>query len=449
MRLLFLLLMWMTAAAYADKPVANVVIEHWQTKNGAQIYFVRSAVIPMIDINVVFAAGSAYDGNQLGIASLVNSMLGEGTTAHNADQISDSFDNVGAEFSQGVDQDVAQIKLRSLTMPHYLNPALTLFAEVLTKPDFAASTLQRIKRQTLAGIQLGEQNPNTIASEAFFRAIYQNHPYAHPSEGTANTVKTFTPDDVKTFYQRFYVAKNADVIMVGNISRQQAEKIAQQIIGDLPSGEAAPALSMAQDSGSAKYQFISFPAKQDTIVIGQVGVNLRDPQRFALMVGNEIFGGEPLSSILFNEVRNKRGLAYQVSSQFSPLKYRGPFYIELQSRADQAKSAMQVAMQLLNDFIRQGPTAAQLAEAQRNLIGSFPLRISSNARILDSVTAIAFYGMPLDYLNTYTQHIQSITAEQIKTAFKQIVHTDTMQTIVVGIGDPASNQALSQKNSDE
>jgi zinc protease len=449
MKVFFLLLMFITSSVYADKPATNVMIEHWQTKNGAQIYFVHSPVIPMIDIQVVFAAGSAYDGKQWGIASLVNSMLGEGSVAHNADQISDSFDSVGAQFSQGIDQDIAQLKLRSLTMPKYLNPALATFVELLNKPNFPVDALQRVKQQTLAGIQLGEQTPSVIASEAFLHEVYHDHPYAHPTEGTVNNVQSFTQADVKAFYQRFYVAKNADVIMVGNISRQQAENIAEQIVGNLPSGESAPRLSMAQNNEQAQYQFISFPAKQDTIVIGQVGIDLRDPKRFALMVGNEILGGEPLSSILFSEVRNKRGLVYQVSSQFSPLRYRGPFYIELQSRADQAKSAMQVAKQALANFIQQGPTAAQLTEAQRNMIGSFPLRISSNASILDSVTAIAFYGMPLDYLNTYTQNVQSVTADQVKSAFQQTVHSNKMKIIVVGASDPASHQQLSQKNTDE
>lgn len=415
---------------------SNINIEHWQTKNGAQIYFVRSPQIPMIDIKVVFAAGSAYDDQHLGIASLVNSMLGEGTSLHDADQISAVFDSVGAQFSQGVDQDIAQLKLRSLTMPKYLTPALQMFAEVLNKSNFSADALQRIKQQTLSGIQVGEQSPNVIATEAFFRGLYKNHPYAHPIEGTASSVSALTQSEITTFYQRFYVARNANLIMVGDISRQQAENMAEQIVGHLPSGSAPPSLPMAQNVLQAAYQFISFPAKQDTVIVGELGINPQDPRRFALIVGNEILGGEPLASILFTEVRNKRGLAYQVSSEFSPLKYRGPFVIELQSRNDQAKSAMQVVKQALENFIQQGPTPAQLTEAKRNMIGSFPLRISSNSRILDSVTAIAFYGLPLNYLNTYQQNIQNITAEQVKDAFQRVIHTNALKVVVVGASDP-------------
>ena len=433
---------FLSTEIHADNTTTQIIIEHWQTKNGAPVYFVRSPIIPIVDVQVVFTAGSAYDGKKSGLASFVNSMLGEGTKTHNADQISNTFDSVGAQFSQEVDQDMAAVRLRSLLLPKYLNPALKMLGEVLTQPSFSKTPFQRIKQQTLTEIKMGEQMPGVIAAEAFFRLIYRDHPYAHPLTGDLVSVERMLLQDIKIFYQRYYVAKNAKIIIVGDITRATAENIAEQVMGRLPQGEPAPLLSMADNTQQSAYQFIHFPAKQDTIIMGEIAIPAGDPNRFPLVVGNEVLGGAPLSSILFNEVRSKRGFVYQVTSQFSPLKYRGPFYIQLQSRVDQAKSAMQVSEQVLQNFVQNGPTVEQLNRAKKNMIGNFPLQISSNASILDVITTIAFYGLPLDYLNTYLQKIAAVNVDEVKNTFQKIINVSAIKIVVVGSGDPIAKTSV-------
>lgn len=417
---------------WADDAESVINIQHWQTKNGANVYFVRAPEIPMVDIQVVFAAGSSFDGKQWGLASLVNSLLGEGTTKQNADQIAVAFDRIGAEFDSNVDRDMASASLRSLTKPVYLKPALKTFAAVLTTPSFSAKAFNRVKQQQLSGIEYNEQSPTSVASRAFYHKIYGTHPYGHSPDGTLESVKALTKKEVKAFYHRYYVAKNADVVIVGDLTREQAQHAASQVVGSLPSGKPAPRLSNVKIVAQSLYQRIPFPAKQNTIVIGQVAIKPTSPNYFSLMVGNRILGGLPLSSILFEQVRNQRGLAYAAYSDFSPLKYGGPFSIALQTRTDKANEALKITQNVLQQFVNQGPTQTQLEAAKKNIIGAFPLQLSTNADVLANVTNIVFYHLPLNYLNTYRGKVRAVTAAQIKAAFQKTIHPKKMAVIVVG-----------------
>ena len=166
--------------------------------------------------------------------------------------------------------------------------------------------------------------------------------------------------------------------------------------------------------------------------MGQPGVNRHDPDYFALYVGNHILGGSGLVSQLSNEIREKRGLSYSVYSYFRPMRELGPYQFGLQTRNDQAKEALDVMQQTLNDFIKHGPTEAELTAAKQNITGGFALRVDSNSKIADYTAMIGFYGLPLDYLETFNANVNLITAQQIKDAFSRRVHPDKMVTVLVG-----------------
>ncbi|OGO91511.1 MAG: peptidase M16 [Coxiella sp. RIFCSPHIGHO2_12_FULL_44_14] len=407
-------------------------IQHWVTSKGAHVYFIKSTEIPMLDIQVVFAAGSAYDGKTWGIASLVNSLLNEGTHQQTADQIADSLNNVGAQMSNEVNRDMALIRLRTLVKPDYLSTALKTLTSVLSEPSFSTDALTRVRRLTLAAIQQQQQMPSSVASNAFYQAIYQHHPYAHPTLGTVDTIRTLTRADVEKFYSRYYVARNAAVIMVGDITRSHAQTLANQLINALPEGTPAPLLTTASNPAKAVQQSITFPSQQTTIMLGQLGITPNDPYYFPLMVGNHILGAASLVSILFEQVRNERGLAYSITSQFIPRQYRGPFFIVLQTRVDQTREALHWVQYLLKKFVDEGPSQTDLVAAKENLIGGFPLALATNQSMLAEMTRLAFYHQPLNYWDTYRQRIEAVQATDIKKAFQATLHPDQMTLITVG-----------------
>lgn len=411
------------------KPVLN--IQHWTTTNGAKVLFVATPTLPMVDIQVTFHAGSSRDSKQFGVAQFTNAMLAEGTKNLTADQIAASFDNVGAQFGASVDRDMASVSLRSLTQEKFLKSALQTFTAIITEPLFSTAAFTRVQQQILSAIKQQQQDPTSIASNAFYQAIYGNLPYGHPVLGTTKTVQTLTSKDLQAFYNKYYVARNAVIAIVGDISLAQAKAIANQITTKMPIGNITAVTPIALLPKSAT-KHIDFPAAQTTALIGQIGTNWDDPDLFPLLVGNFILGQSPLTSQLFQEVRNKRGLAYSVNSGFTMLQNRGPFVIFLQTRTDQVQRAIKVSKKTLQKFINKGPTAKQLQAAKQSIIGRFPLKLASNSQMLAWLTTIGFYNLPINYLDTYRNNINTVTLQQIQTAFKHHLQPNKMVIVTVG-----------------
>jgi zinc protease len=410
-------------------------IQSWQTDNGVPVYFVPAPELPMVDVEVVFDAGSARDGDKPGLATLTNSLLNEGAGGHSADQIAEQFDNLGAKVSYSVDRDMATISLRSLTDTKLLQPALEMLAILITQPDFEASTFERVRQQTLAGLKYQQQSPDTIAEQAFYQAVFAEHPYATLADGTPESVAKLTREDLKAFHTRYYVASNALVAITGALERTAAEQLANTLVKQLVKGDKAPALPPVKPLAEAKTIHLEHPSTQTHLIIGQPGTARKDPDYFTLYVGNYILGDNGLVSRLVKAVREERGLAYSVYSYFLPLRETGPFVASLETRNDQAQQALQVVQSTLRDFVEFGPSTTELEEAKQGITGNFPLRIKSNSNIIGYLSVIGFYQLPLDYLQTFNQKIEAVTLENIKTVFQRRLQLDKLVTVTVG-GNP-------------
>jgi len=245
-------------------------------------------------------------------------------------------------------------------------------------------------------------------------------------------VEKITVQDLSDFYRAHYRAANAVVAIMGDASRAQAEAIAQQLTAQLPSSFAPHALPNVVTQIAASEQRISHPASQSHILIGAPGMARSDPDFFPLYVGNYTLGGGGFASRLMNEVREKKGLAYSVYSYFMPLKQPGAFQIGLQTKKEQADEALKLVRNTLADFIAKGPTEKELLAAKQNIIGGFPLRIDSNRKILEYLSIIGFYDLPLTYLDDFTRNIDRVTVAQIRDAFTRHVNPQAMATVIVG-----------------
>jgi zinc protease len=418
--------------AQAETSPVSIKIEHWNTKNGIPVYFVAKKPIPIIDIGVLFHAGSAQDFNAPGIAQFTAQMLDQGTNTLNADQIANRFETAGAHFSAGINQDMAILNLRSLSSPQFFNPAFTTFSTLLKEATFPQATINRLKQQTLIALQQESQTPSIIAAKTFYQILYGHHPYASPLLGSNLSVGQLSQDKLINFYHQYYVAKNAMIAIVGNISKDKAINIAEQLSNMLAKGKEAPSVP-APAAPQLKNRIIkvSYPSQQTTIFLGQLGITVKDPDYFPFLVGNQILGGGILTSRLFNEVRNKRGLCYGINSGFKTLQAAGPFLIMLQTRSEQATNALSLSQKTLKKFLVQGPTAQELLAAKQALIGSFPFSFASNEGILSTIEKIGFYQLPLNYLDTYQHKIDEVSLNQINNAFRR-VKPDKMIIIMVG-----------------
>lgn len=416
---------------------ASPKIENWQTDSGLRVYFVNVPELPMLDLRLTFAAGNVYAGNKPGISSLTVNMLNKGASGLNADQIAEAFESVGAQYSSGSGQDTAWVALRTLTFKEEMQTALDNWLKVIEKPEFPEADFTRLKKQALISLQAEKQDPGSIASKAFYKYLYGEHPYAQPQNGTEESINDMSLDDLKGFYKQYFVNKNGQLALVGSIDRAEANKIANRVSKALQAldrgdGEKAAAIPQVTPLTEAKTVHIPFPSTQAHIMIGQPGNKRGDPDYFKMYLGNHSLGGSGFTSRLMKEIRVKRGLSYSVYSYFLPMKEYGPFLLGLQTKLSQTDEAINVAKDLLKTFQQEGPSEEELQASKLNISGGFPLRTASNDDIMGYIEMIGFYGLPLDYLQTFTKTINAISRDEVIDAFQRRLDTDKLLTVIVG-----------------
>ncbi len=421
---------------YAPLVCATPKIQHWQAPSGAQVYFVENHDLPMLDVAVNFPAGSGFDTEEKsGLAGLTHALLELGAEGMSEDDIARKLADIGAQLGGSFDADRASVALRTLSSRDERDEALTIMARVLQRPLFPESVLAREKTRLIAALKEAETKPEAIAAKAFSKAVFGAHPYGLPASGEIASVEKLQRSDLDTFYSTHYAPHTAVVALMGDISRAEAEAIAQNLTAQLPPGGASSEIPQVVMQSSASKLLIPHPATQSHILIGAPGVARNDADYFPLYVGNYILGGGGFVSRLMQEVREKRGMAYSVYSYFIPMQQPGAFQIGLQTRKDQADEALKIVNATLRQFIEQGVSAKELSAAKQNIINGFPLRIDSNKKILDYLSAIGFYHLPLTYLDEFPSRVRKVTAADIRAAFRRKVNPDVMATVIVGAPD--------------
>lgn len=421
-----------TPAAHATLP-----IESWKTQSGSTVMFMRTEALPMLDIQMSFAAGArSVPNGKEGLAGMTAGLIGKGATNLDENQISDGFADTGAVFGSAASQDNATASLRTLTTQPELSKSIELFKTVVQNPVFKQEVLSRELNRSLAAFKESLTKPATLADRAFYQALYPSHPYGRLA--TEQSLQSITVADLQSHYKTRYLAGNTVVSLVGNVDRAQAEKLANELTAGLPQGKVADAAT-----SSVEYQALQAPLKANTIEIPhpaaqshiQVGLPaLRrgNPDYFKLLVANHVIGGGGFVSRLMKEIREDRGLAYSASSYFMPMGDPGPFQASVQTKKEQTNEALKVLNDTLRKFIDKGPTQAELDAAKSNLIGGFPLRIDSNSDLVANLTMMGLYGLPLNYLDTWTDEVAKVTLKDAKEAFARHVSADKLTTVVVG-----------------
>jgi zinc protease len=402
----------------------------------------------MVDVQIDFDAGSRRDPpNQAGLASVTSMMASKGLRAGpSADEpaldenaLGEAWADLGASFGAHASTDRMSLSLRSLTYPDLLAKAVQLAARQLATPSFPADVWVREREAMQASIREAYTRPATLAERAFNQAIYGAHPYGF--EMTQESLARIEVPHMAALYRQLVLPCRAKVTLVGALDREQTDQLVGQLLSHLSvSSDAAgsgaclalPSVVEVSPLQQASEQRIAFDSAQAHVLLGQPGFKRDDPDYFALTVGNYILGGGGFVSRLTNEVRQKRGLSYSVYSYFSPAMHAGAFTIGLQTRPDQADQALQVSRDVLTRFVTDGPTDAELQAAKANLIGGFALRIDSNRKLLGGVADIAWNNLPLDYLDTWTQQVDKLTAADIRAAFQRKLQPQVMATVVLG-----------------
>ena len=417
----------------ANLTQADVEISKYVTKNGVEILYTKSENIPMIDIKITFDAGSNKDGELKGLSMLTHSLLDEGTSKMNSEAIASAFESTGAIFSTSVNKDKSSVSLRSLADKKYLEPSVKMLLKILSDSVFPKSEVILQKERTLSSISEDKSDPSEVSSNLFFKEIYGNYTYGFPSIGSEESIEKIKRKDIINFYKENINSSNASIAIVSSLSKKDIINLSEKISKSLSfSSPKKNGLNNFQKNNKKKYIFKKFNSEQAHIYIGGQSIKRGSKNHLPLYVGNYIFGGSGFSARLMKELRVKRGLTYGVYSYIYPMKNIGPFVVGIETKAEQAQESVRLIHKMLKEFHANGPTDKELTHAKEAIINGFPLRIDSNQDILNYLSMINYYDLPINYLNTFTDKISKITKKDILRAFKEEIDVNNLITLVVG-----------------
>jgi zinc protease len=412
---------------------AGVRIDHWTTQSGARAYFVETHALPIADVSVEFAAGSAYDPPaRAGLGQLTLTLLKGGSARYSEAEVDRRIADAGAQLRDHFDLDRAGFALRTLSSEAERKSAVETLADILQSPRFASEIFEREKARAIANAAEAETQPDHIAEKRLYALMYPSHPYGWTA--TPATLATITRDDVERHYRARYGSSGTTVTIVGDLSVEAAKALAEQLTSRLARGGEV-ALPAPAPPGPGQTARVAHPATQSHLLLGVPALARDDPDYFPLLMGNYILGGGGFVSRLMTEVRSKQGLAYSVYSYFQPYAQRGPFQVGLQTRRDQADEALKRVQDVIAEFVALGPREAELKAAKKSLVGGFPLRIDTNRKLLEQLAVIGFYRLPLDWLEAYPARLEAVTLDQIRGAFARRIDPKKLAIVVVGASD--------------
>lgn len=421
---------------------ANAVlpIQEISLSNGTRAYLIQTNTIPMVDIEITIDAGSRYDPkDKSGLAALTAAMLTRGVAWQggvlNEAQQADAIAELGASITASASGERAIMRARSLSKPDIFDPLLNLLVASLSKPIFDNSIFTREKQRVASAIKEGDTKPEIVLQKRFRQQVFGDYPLA--KSPTIESIMAIQDTDLKRFHQDFYRQDRVIVNIVGNVDPARAKQIAEQIITALPAkGPSIPSLPPLERSPiapeSERLIRIPFQTQQTHIAMGMTAISRDNPDYFPLLVGNYVLGGGGFVSRLVGEVRDKRGFAYSVFSYFQPGRDTGTFEAGLQTRNDQADQALSVLQETIARFIDDGPTDAELAAAKAHLINGYPLRLDSNRKLLDNLSAITWNQLPLNTLDIWTKQVALVKKDDVRNAFKRNLDMQRMISVLVG-----------------
>ncbi|ASK27319.1 M16 family metallopeptidase [Neisseria chenwenguii] len=411
-----------------------VNIQRWKTAEGTQILLVERHENPIVDMQVSFkGAGSVFNpAGKSHVAEFAASLLTGGTKKLDEEAFHAKANDVAAAISSSSDKETASAGLRSLSKWRSLHRSVRLLNEAVTEPRFDPNVFARNQMQAVTALQQQETTPDYNAGRAFAKLAYPDHPYGNSANVTVDSIKSVTLNDIRAFHRSRYGKDNAVVAIVGDVSRRQADRLAKNALKGLPDKSGASLSMPPVAKQTARSINIPFAGEQAQIILGMPLIKRKDPDYYALVAGNYVLGGGGFDSRLMKVLRDSKGYTYGVNSSLSPTTEEGPFTVSFSTQKKNTQAALADAQTVIEQFIAEGPTEAELQQAKANIIGSFPLRFDSNAKLVGYLSLIGVHDLPSDYLEAYPQAVSQLTAAQVKEAWQRRVKFDDLHIVVVG-----------------
>ena len=400
--------------------------------NGLKLIVIEHHELPVVAFRLVLKSGSAYDPpGKAGLANLTAGLLRKGTKTKDATQIAEEIDFVGGTLGAGANWDATFATCRVLNK--YFDTGLDLLADIILNPTFKDDEIERLRKQTLAGIMQQKDDPGSVAEENFREFVFGEHPYGQPQEGTEESVPGILREDIVNFHKTYYVPNNAILAVVGDVKTDDVLKKVKSKFGSWQKTEFVTP-DFVQPPQIKGYQILLVDKPdltQSYIKIGHFGIQRKSPDYFPVRVMNYILGGGGFASRLMDEVRAKRGLTYSIHCNFDSYRLKGAFTVSTFTRIDSTLGAIQATLDQIRRMCTKKVSQKELSETKSFYNGYFPLQFETPEQIATQILNVEIYDLGEDYIRDFRKNISAVTADDILRVAQKYLDPDNIKLVVV------------------
>jgi len=409
-------------------PACATTIERVVSSGGIEAWLVHEPAVPMIAVDFAFVGGAAQDAlGKGGTATLVASLLDEGAGDLDAKTFHARLERRAIELGFQAERDTLRGTLRTLT--ENKDEAFEYLRLALTQPRFDSSDVEVIRAQVISLLRRATTSPTDIANQRWWQVAFADHPYGRPVNGTLESVPTVTIADLQDYTRRVLARGNLKVAVVGDIDAESVKVMLDRVFGGLPAQPELKPVANVSPQGLGRRIVVTLDVPQAVVTFGGPGIARKDPDFMAAYIVNHILGGGAFSSRLYQEVREKRGLAYSVYDTLVWLNHSALFLGGTATRADRAGETLAVIDKEIHRLAEEGPTAEELGKAKAYLNGSFVLNLDTSSKIAALLVQLQLDGLPIDYFIRRPDMINAVTLEDARRVAKRLLNGGMLVTV--------------------
>lgn len=418
----------------APLPAGAVTVERVESPGGIVAWLVRDSMVPLVSIEFSFRGGAALDpAGKAGLADMTSSLLDEGAGDMDSQTFQQKLSDLAVSISFSAGKDTFRGSLKTLNRTR--DEAVDLLALALSKPRFDEDAVERIRQQILVGLASRSTDPDEIAGRVWWKAVYPDHPYGLPTEGTPTSISAISVEDMRRLVSERFARDQLIVGVVGDITPGELGPLLDRAFGSLPAKGKPFTLPKAVPQAAGQTFVVEADVPQSVVLFGHNGIRREDPDWYAAYTMNYILGGGGFSSRLYKEVREKRGLAYSVYSYLTPLEAGGLYTGGVSTANERVAESLELIRAEWARMAEKGATEDELKDAHTYLTGSFPLRFTSTDRIARMLVGMQYNQLGIDYLDKRNSLMEAVTSDDVRRVAKRLLKPEDLTIVVVGKPD--------------
>jgi zinc protease len=415
-------------AAHTNSPTQ---VKSVTSRGGIEAWAVESAFVPLVAVAFTFEGGAAQDPpGKAGAAQMLARLLDEGAGPYGSDAFQERLAEHAIELSFTAGPDAIGGSLKTLTA--HAEEAFELLRLAVTEPRLDPDAIERVRAQTIAGLRYQANDPGSVATRRFFSEAFPGHPYGSPVSGTVESVAAVTREDLVDLHQRLLSRGAVKVAVVGDMPSDELARRLDDVFGGLPaSARLNPVPDVAMER-RARRVVADLDVPQSVIRFGAPGLQWRDRDFIPAYVLNHILGGGAFTSRLFQEVREKRGLAYGVGTSLASYRRTGLIWGYTATKNERVSECLDVIVSETSRLSSEGPTDDELSKARDYLTGSYALGFDTSTKIAHQLAQIAFEDLGIDYIHRRNELVTAVTQDDVRRAAARVLGSAEMLVVVAG-----------------